>query len=152
MARALAECRTLMRDRGGMSHVVEATEDDSGWTIQFSDPLVTQLKIDYRFTLLLGSGAQIVLEEPFALERDGRTEVVPSGDAPSEVAWALPLFDCRVRSVVAASSGELRVEFDEGAVVTVAVNPHYENWQVVLPDGEQWVGTPGGGIAHFPGR
>ena len=130
---------------------VHAEKDESGWTFRFDDSLVTQLLVDYRFSRLLGGGALVVLEGPFELQRGGRTVRVPPGDAVFEVAEALPLFNCRIDSVRAASSGELRIDFGEDGVATVPVNPHYENWQIVMPSGKQWVGVPGGGVQHISG-
>lgn len=132
-----------------MSNDVTARNGEAGWTLRFEDPEVTQLRVDYRFSLLLGGGAVVVLEEPFELRRGARTVRVPPGDEVFEVAEALSLFNTRMEAVHARSSGELRINFDGDVEVNVPVNPMYENWQIVMPDGEQWVGTPGGGIAHI---
>lgn len=132
-----------------MSNDVTATEDEDGWTFRFGDSVVTQLRVDYRFSLHLGGGAVVSLEEPFELRRGPRSFRVPPGGAVFEVAEARPLFNSRVETVKARSSGELRIKFGGDVVVDVPVNPSFENWQVVMPDGEQWTGTPGGGVAHF---
>ena len=133
-----------------MANDVTATEDEFGWSFRFGDPVVTQLRVDFRFSLLLGGGAEVVREGPFELRRGSRAVRVPPGDAVFEVAEALPLFNTRVEAVEAKASGELRIDFGDEVVVNVPVNPHYENWQIVMPDSEQWIGLPGGGgVAHF---
>lgn len=131
-----------------MSNDVTASQGAAGWTFRFGDPVVTQLQVDFRFSLLLGGGAIVVLEGPFELRRGSRSFRVPPGNAVFEVAEALPLFNSRVEAVQASSSGELRIDFGGDVVVSVPVNPSYENWQIVMPDGEQWIGVPGGGVAH----
>jgi len=135
-----------------MSNDAQAEQDANGWILRFGDPLVTQLQVDYRFSLLLGGGALIVLASPFELRRGKAIVRVPPGDDVSEVAEALPLFNARVDEVKVKASGELRIGFGDEVVATVAVDPNYENWEIVMPDGELWIGTPGGGVAHFPGR
>jgi hypothetical protein len=110
-----------------MSNDVLAEEDASGWTFRFNDPLVTQLRVDHCFSLLLGGGALVVLENQFELRRGALSVCVPPGDAAGEVAEALPLLHSSVESIEAPSSGELRVDFGDGVVATVPVNPHYEN-------------------------
>lgn len=132
-----------------MSNDATVTEDKSGWTFRFGDPVVTGLLVDFRFSLLLGGGAVVVLEGPFELRRGARAVRVPPGDAVFEVAEALPLFNSRVEVVKAKSSGGLRVDFGGEVVVDVPVSPMYENWQIVMPDGEQWIGRPGGGVAYL---
>lgn len=128
-----------------MSNDVHADQDASSWTLRFGDPVVTQLRVDYSFSLLLGGGALVVLAEPFDLRRGALTIRVPPGEAVFEVADALSLFNSRIDEVRAGTSGELRIDFGDDLVATVPVNLHYENWQIVMPDGEQWIGTPGGG-------
>ena len=46
-----------------MSNDVQADQNSSGWTFRFGDPVATQLQVDHRFSLLLGGGAVLVLEE-----------------------------------------------------------------------------------------
>lgn len=128
---------------------MHAELDASGWTFRFGDPVVTPLRVDYRFSMLLGGGALVVLEGPFELRRGALTVRVPPGDAVFEVAEALPLFNARVEKVQARSSGELQIDFGGHVVATVPPNANYENWQIVMPDGEQWIGTPGGGVHHI---
>lgn len=131
-----------------MPNDVHADQDARGWTLRFGDSVVTQLRVDHSFSLLLGGGALVVLAEPFVLRRGALTVRVPPGEAVFEVAEALPLFNSCVDEVHAGSSGELRIDFGDDLVATVPVNPT-TNWQIVMPDGEQWIGTPGGGVHHI---
>jgi hypothetical protein len=106
--------------------------------------------VDYRFTLLLENGEFIVIDEPFTLTTDGHAQLVPPGEAVYDVAAALPLFNESVVTVTAAGSGELRVVFADGATIDVPTNRGYENWQLTLPDGREWIGLPGGGVSFRP--
>jgi hypothetical protein len=63
---------------------------------------------------------------------------VPAGDAVSDVAAALPLFNKDIASIHMARSGELTIVFSSSEVITVPVNDAYENWEIALDDGEQW--------------
>lgn len=134
-----------------MSSDVQAGQDaEGGWTFHFGDPVIIQLQVDYRFSLVL-SGALIVLESPFEMRTgDGTVRVQPGVDM-AQVGQALSLFDARVEAVRAAPSGDLRIDLADEIAVTVSAATHHENWQIVKPDGEQWIGLPGG-VAHFPAR
>jgi hypothetical protein len=132
-----------------MANDAVAEQTTEGWTFRFLDAIVTQLVVDYRFTLRIAGGASIVLEEPFVIDWNGARTRVPPGDARYEVAAALPLFNREVDSVRAETTGRLQVGFLDGPTLEVPANPAYESWQIVMPDGEQWIGTPGGGITHF---
>ena len=129
---------------------VERTSD--GWTFRFREPGVAQLQIDFRFSLLVGDGALIVIEEPFVLRHDETEVLVPPGGDGSEVGAALPLFGQEITAATASSSGELHIQFGNGATASVPVNPAYENWQIVLSDGQQWIGLPGGGVTYITGK
>jgi hypothetical protein len=125
-------------------------EDSDALSFVTADNLVTQLKVDHRFSVVVGSGFEIVIEEPFTLQLgDGAATTVPSGEA-HEVEAALPLFGDRVQLVRATPAGELEVLLESGRRIWVPVSDDYENWQVVFPDGRLWVGTPGGGVTTFP--
>ncbi len=115
-----------------------------------ADPEVTQIRIDHGRTLLLGDGTEVRIEQPFRLSRLGREPVwVPPGDVAYEAAEALPLLFQIVEVLRATQGGELVIDFQSGDGIVVPVNPHYEGWQVTRPDGELWVGLPGGGLGHF---
>ncbi|HEX7131645.1 MAG TPA: DUF6188 family protein [Iamia sp.] len=131
---------------------VTVTETDGGWTFRFADGRITQLRVDHGLSLVLAGGALIVLEAAFTLTRpDGTSELVPPGDVVHEVGAALPLFDRVVSEAHAPREGGLRVELVDGHVLLVAeAHPQWETWQLVAPDGEQWVGAPGGGVTWYP--
>ena len=131
---------------------MSAVEDEDGWCFAFVEDLVTQLRVDHRFTLLLENGIEIVVEEPFTLRGPSGFETVPPGEAVYEVQAALPLFNQRVTEMRASRVGALRVAFDGGYEIEAAPNPAYESWQVAFPDGRMWVGAPGGDVVVFPAR
>lgn len=120
------------------------------WQFELSEGVVTQLRVGYGFCLLLEDGLLIVIEEPFNLSTVTGTVLVPPGEKVYEVDAALPLFNQRAERIEASASGELRITFESGATIDVGANDRYENWQIVAPDGRQWIGLPGGGVTSFP--
>lgn len=122
-------------------------EDTNGWTFRFDDPLVMQLRVDHRLSLVLSGGPVVVIEGRFELRTASGSWWI---EEPDDLSPALRLFDQRVITVFAARRGELTVEFDSGAVIRVPADAHYENWQIELADNEVWVGSPGGGVSRVP--
>lgn len=84
----------------------------------------------------------MAIGEPFELVDRHEASLVPPGDAVYDLAAALPLFNQRVSSAEALESGELIVRFENGVVIRVPVNQQYENWEIVSPAGEPWLGLP----------
>ena len=59
----------------------------------------------------------------------------------------LRLFNTTVIRILAEEDGSLRLETEEGYVLTVSANPDYESWEFVGRDGSLVVCTPGGELA-----
>ena len=132
-----------------MSDVTVAASPE-GWTMTFADPTVTQLRVDHGFTMLLGGGVEVRIEEAFQLTLGASDAVaVPPGESVWEVGAALPLFNRCVSRVEIERGGVLRMVFDEDATIEVPTHPQWENWTIHTPDGGLWVGTPGGGVTVF---
>jgi hypothetical protein len=131
---------------------VTVAESAEEWTLTFADPVVTQLRVDYGFTLLLGGGVEIRIEQPFQLTLGASDALtVPPGESVWDVGAALPLFNMHVATVQVERGGVLHIGFDENASIEVPTHPQWENWALHTPDGGIWVGTPGGGVTVFPG-
>ncbi len=120
---------------------VDVVQTDEGWWFRFDDGLITELRVGYRFVLVMND-ALIGFERPFELDLDGRTSVVPPGDSVHDVSAALPLFNRRVRDARASRTGALQVNFVDGTVIRVDPDPSglYEAWQVELSGDRVWVG------------
>ena len=129
--------------------VVAGELGSAGWDFTFTEPLVSQLLVDHRFSMALLDGTVICLEGTFDLTIGGRTIRVPPGDEPSEVGAALPLFNQRIEHGRAEKTGEPHIRFSSGRTICVSPIPMYENWQLHGSGGELWVGLPGGGVAHW---
>jgi hypothetical protein len=129
--------------------VVNVQEDETGWTFPFAGEGIAQLGVDYRLTLHLGSGPHIVLEGPFVLSGQGQSLTIDPSDV-SRVAPALRLLHQIVRQATALRSGVLVISLHDGSTVEAPTHDHFENWQVTLVDGTQFVGLPGGGVTIFP--
>jgi hypothetical protein len=63
---------------------------------------------------------------------------------------ALAVIHREVSGIRAHRSGSLRVELSDGGLIEVAPGDAYESWQVVLADGSQLIGLPGGDVTSLP--
>ena len=108
--------------------------------------MVTQLRVDHAFTLLIGDATVVRIETPFRLRR-GKLDETLAGDAPHDVGAALPLLHQEVSSLQVRSSGALHLVFGDGSTIDVAPTPEvpHETWQITQGDW-MWVGLPGGGV------
>lgn len=110
---------------------------------------VDQVQVDFRFGLALDDGTIIVIGSPFAATIDG-VVVAVTPETLDGVGAALAVLHRDVSGLRATRSGSLRVELSDGALIEVPPGDAYENWQVLLPDGSQFIGLPGGDVATFP--
>ena len=101
------------------------TEDSGDLSFVAGDNLVTQLRIDHRFSIIVAD-ILIVIEEPFILQLgDGEAVKVPSGEA-HEVQAALPIFGDRIGRVRATTAGELEILFESGRRIEAPVDDRYQ--------------------------
>lgn len=123
--------------------------DAEGWSLLREPRRIDQVQLDFRFGLVLDDGTLIVIEGPFAATIDGAVVAVDP-ETLEGVSAALAVLHRHVSVVRASRSGALRIELSDGGLIEVAPSDAYENWQVILSDGSQLVGLPGGDVAIFP--
>jgi Family of unknown function (DUF6188) len=121
------------------------------WILPIGKGLVTQLRIDCAFTLLLDAWIEIRIETPFTYGPQGGAQRFEPSDAPS-LAALLGLHQAVVTSAELRKDGQLTVAFAGGAVLEVLPDERYEAFQVTgsLPPvrrGFTFVACPGGGLA-----
>jgi Family of unknown function (DUF6188) len=126
-------------------------EHGDRWILNLRDLRVTRISIDFRLTLTLDVGWEVVLEGP-ALLSDGSVHTDPDPGMrltprAQDVAAALQLFGAGILSAVAFKTGSLRVVFDTGAHLNCPVDPSYEAWQIIGPRGWRFTSLPGGDLA-----
>jgi hypothetical protein len=109
---------------------------------------IESLLIEYTVVVRLTGGYVLVIESPLVLTTGDSTLEVDPADDPGDVENSLRrLTGMTVASSAAEPSGALAIVFDEGSRLTVAVDPHYEAWNVAGPDGSLVVCMPRGKLA-----
>ncbi|MEU9321410.1 DUF6188 family protein [Streptomyces sp. NPDC048295] len=132
-----------------MSTEAEPVEHEDRWILNLRGWGVAGITVDYRLTLALGEGWEVVLETPARLSSGpARTNpgvlLVPE---TQDVAAVLPLFGTKVVSAVAFKSGTLRMVFEDGTHLTCPADAAFEAWQIAGPGGWRFVSLPGGDLA-----
>jgi hypothetical protein len=131
----------------------EPSEYEDRWVLNLRGLSIARISVDFRLTLTLDAGWEIVLEGPAQLSSGpGRASpAVLLTPRSREVAAVLPLFGATVLSTVAFRSGTLRMVFDNGAHLTCRSDTSFEAWQITGPQGWRFVSLPGGDLAVWPG-
>jgi hypothetical protein len=110
---------------------------------------VTQLRVDYAFTLIFWSreySAEIRIEAPFTLtSADGQTFHVEAENVET-VSPALQVLN-QVASEVAVQHGTLHIEFEGRTAISVSPLPKHEAWNLCGSGGLKVVCMPGGELA-----
>ena len=133
-----------------MRCVSEAIRGDADeWSLLPESARVDQVQVDFRFGLVLDNQMLIVIEGPFIATPYG-VAVPVTPETLEGVGAALAVIHREVSGLRAHRSGSLRVELSDGGLIEVGPGDAYESWQVVLPDGSQLIGLPGGDVATFP--
>ncbi|MFF7159668.1 DUF6188 family protein [Streptomyces sp. NPDC008139] len=128
-------------------------EHEDRWVPNLRGLSVVRIHIDFRLTLALDAGWEVVLEGPTRLS-SGSVHADPGvllTPESQDVAAALPLFGATVLSLVAFKTGGLRMVFDDGTHLTCPSDPSFEAWQLEGPRGWRFVSPPGGDLAVWPG-
>ncbi|MFF3327774.1 DUF6188 family protein [Streptomyces sp. NPDC002889] len=110
---------------------------------------VVRISIDFRLTLVLDAGWEVVQEAPARLSTGSfhTSPGLPLTPESQDVAAALPLFGAKVLSAVVFKSGVLRMVFDNGMHLTCSADASFEAWQVTAPRGWRFISLPGGDLA-----
>lgn len=123
------------------------------WVLPVGAGLVTQLRVDHAFTLVLESWIEIRIETSFSYGMpQGQEQFEPS--SPAALAPLLRLHAATVTSAEIRKDGGLTLAFADGAVLVVPPHERYEAFTVTgsLPPvrrGFSFVALPGGGLARF---
>lgn len=132
-----------------MSTEVEPVEHEDRWVLNLRGLSVVRISIDFRPTLVLDAGWEVVLEAPARLSTGSlhTSPGLPLTPESQDVALALPLFGAKVLSAVVFKSGVLRMVFDSGKHLTCSADASFEAWQVTGPRGWRFISLPGGDLA-----
>jgi prepilin-type processing-associated H-X9-DG protein len=129
------------------------TEARGKWILPVGDGKITQLRIDYAFTLVLDSWIEIRIETPFTYGVEGDVRQFEPSNAPG-LARLLGLHQAIVTSAEIRKDGRLTVAFADGSVLMVPPDEQREAFTVAgsLPPirrGFTFVAIPGGGLARL---
>jgi Family of unknown function (DUF6188) len=139
---------------------VSAPRDEAGlievrgkWLLPVGDGTVTELRIDYAFTLVLEAWIVIRIETPFSYGPAGNVRQFEPSDSPG-LAPLLGLHQATVTSAEIRKDGRLTLTFADGSELIVPPDERYEAFSVTgsLPPvrrGFSFTAVPGGGLARF---
>jgi len=122
------------------------------WILPVGGGIVTQIRIDFAFTLVLESWIEIRIETGFSYGPPGAGRHFDPAD-PMALAPLLGLHQAVVTAAKIRKDGRLTIAF-AGAVLEVGPDERYEAFQVAgsLPPirrGFRFAALPGGGLARF---
>lgn len=141
-----------------VGHMVE--DDDllgqkrGSWILPVGEGVVTQLRIDFAFSLTIEQWIHIRIETPFVLERDGLAATYDP-EQWSTLGPLLQLHQAVVREAEVRKDGWLRLRFADGATLTVEPDERFEAFSVSgalrpsPPKSFSLIALPGGGLARF---
>ncbi len=127
-------------------------EQHTRWLLPVVDGTVTQIRVDYAFTLVIDHYS-IRINTPFTFSRgDDHSKHDP--EDPGTLAPLLTLHQATLREGVLSKDGVLTLSFRDGTTLTVPPNDQYEAWEATgeLPPvtpSFQVIALPGGGLAVF---
>jgi len=139
---------------------VSAPPDDAGlteargrWVVPVGEGKVTQLRIDFAFTLVLEAWIHVRIETPFSYGAPGDARQFEPSDSRS-LAPLLSLHQATVTAAEIRKDGRLTMAFADGTELVVPPDDHYEAFTVTgsLPPvrrGFSLTALPGGGLARY---
>jgi phage baseplate assembly protein gpV len=117
-------------------------------TLGLDGTAVQSVLVEYSVRMQLSDGSVIVIESPLTLNTpDESFAISPEDDNEQALEPIHQLVGRSVDHATAASSGALRVTFDDGAILDVQPDAAYEAWSVAGPNGALVVCTAGGKLA-----
>lgn len=123
------------------------------WVLPVGAGLVTQLRVDHAFTVVIESWIEVRIETAFSCGMAERLVQFEPSD-PVALGPLLRLLGVTVTSAEIRKDGRLMLAFADGGVLRVAPHERYEAFTVTgsLPPvrrGFSFVALPGGGLARF---
>ncbi|MET8824374.1 DUF6188 family protein [Streptomyces sp. NPDC004610] len=131
----------------------EPAEHEDRWNLNPWGWSVARITVDFRLTLALDAGWEVVLEAPARLSSgpDPTGSGVVLVPETQDVAAVLPLFGAGIVSVVVFKSGTLRMVFEDGTGLICPADAAFEAWEITGPGGWRFVSLPAGGLGVWSG-
>ncbi|MEY7972058.1 DUF6188 family protein [Saccharomonospora xinjiangensis] len=109
---------------------------------------VTSCDFGYTVTIRFAGGRELDIESDLLLARpDRRVELSPGVEVSEGAEMLSELISLTVTSAMTEESGELRLKFEEGTMLSIEPDEEFESWTYVAPDGLKIVCMPGGELA-----
>jgi hypothetical protein len=119
--------------------------------IDLDDAKVAELALDYTLRVRLEPWGRLMIEVPISLERDGKTRLLPVGDADLTGEFALDdLVGRRLVAGHATDDGVLTLDFEGGVRITATVDADYESWELVTPTNAVYSAGPEARTRYSP--
>lgn len=127
----------------------ETSKSEAEWTAHALDAEITQVRIDYRTSLLFSSGAELVVESPYELNVGSDSWTLPDGE-PYKVAPVLQLLHRTAGEVRFTKTGRLVLSGEPSFTLRIEPDDRYESWQLLLPDGSMYICLGEGWVSFSP--
>lgn len=106
---------------------------------------LTFVRVDHQLRFQFGE-TEVVIATPFTLVADGREHKL-APEHRDGLGPVLALYPDSLVQLVIGDDGDLRLDWESGAMLTVLPDPSFEAWQVSGPGNRLIVCTPGGELA-----
>jgi hypothetical protein len=127
-------------------------EANGGWLLPLGNGVVTQLRIDFAFTLMIEAWLEIRIQTAFVYGIAGNIRPFDPEQAPA-LAPLLDRHQARVTVAEIRPEGRLSLTFADQAVLTVEPDDRHEAFSVVGQRSPRphflIVAAPDGGLAHW---
>lgn len=117
--------------------------------LRLKGKMVTRCCVDTGFVLVFHENkfhTEVRIGGHMEIEHNGQSLSL-SGEKPNQAGQACILMGRTVDAAIGHKDGSLNINFTDGSIVTVPVDPHYEAWEASAHDGFMVVSRPGGGLA-----
>jgi hypothetical protein len=133
-------------------HEWRLREEPGGWVIDPLNGEVTQLRIDYAFTVVIDAAIELRVESGLAYFDGTATHRIPPEDPPA-VAPLLTLTHATATRLDLRDTGILTIEFEDGRRLRVEPDAAFESFSLGVPreatSGALFIGLIGGGVSAF---
>ncbi len=134
-----------------MSDAPALIEMADHWVIPLGGKTVTQIRIDYAFSLIIWESRDldfaVRIEGRFIFQVGNEEYALDAEEGAHTLCPALAIFGKTIQSALAHKDGTLELTFSDDSRVLVPPDPQYEAWEVSGPGGMLLVSLPGGSLA-----
>lgn len=146
-------CRLNEDDKEMSGDKMKLIEKSDRWIIPLNGKAVTQIRIDFGFTLhfweIEGTDVVIRIEGEFTYKTNESEYKIKPGENLSKLCPALELFQKKIHSAEAYKNGILKLAFEDNIFLVVKEGQQYEPWELAETNGSKLISLPGGELAVY---